>query len=303
MQWGQIKLLFILSFLILDLFLLQQFIEKQSQDVLGQISTAEENIETELAEDGITIADGANPQEPGEVSTIKSSGSTFSEEILGQIEDMDEEEQTVEVLNENRVLKVELDDPVPVTEDNVIDKVRSLVPFYSQYSFWGWNEENGVALFFQKANDRTIYFNNSGSLLVTIEDGEITGYVATMLAFNEGEMTIDSEQDGAVIAPLNAVRTLHRQGMLQDGDEVTSMSIGYYTEIFVEPSEEKGEQVFAPAWKVTVNGERSHFVYALTGGVIDVEEGNFIEEELQTYDLQENPLESTAEENEESENN
>ena len=40
MQWGQIKVLFILSFLVLDIFLLNQFMEKQQASELGPIATA-----------------------------------------------------------------------------------------------------------------------------------------------------------------------------------------------------------------------------------------------------------------------
>ncbi|QAS52911.1 two-component system regulatory protein YycI [Halobacillus litoralis] len=302
MQWGQIKILFILSFLVLDLFLLQQFLSKQSEDELGQISTVAEDIETALENNDITIAEDAIP-EVTEVAGLKSKEGGFSEDILSQIEEIDDSEQQVEVEND-RVLKVTLDEPVEVNEDNIINKVNSIVPFGAQYSYWGWNEEEGTALFFQIANDRTVYFNEGGYLLVNIADGEITGYVATLLNFSDTEEDTAVSSPEQIIAPLSAINTLYTAGYIEEGDEVTSMSVGYHSSFNLVPGEENGPQVFAPTWKVTVNDEKNLFLYAISGTFIESDETGFIEDLIGKYDVIQGEVESdTIEENETSETN
>ncbi len=283
MQWGQIKLLFILSFLVLDLFLLQQFLNKQGEDELDQISTAAEDTETELEENNITIADDAIPEDLPAASEIESETSTFSEEILSQIEDMDPQGKEIEV-EDNRVLKVTLENPIDVTEDTIQDEVKDLVPFSSQYSYWGWNEEEGAALFFQAINNQTVYFNDGGYLLVNIENGQITGYVATLLSFDE-ESSL-SGSSNTEIEPLSVIKTLYDFGLITSGDEITSMSIGYHTSANLAPGEENGPQVFASTWKVTINGEKNLFLYALYGTVIEIDEEGFIASIQNSYDLE-----------------
>ncbi|SEH51353.1 Two-component signal transduction system YycFG, regulatory protein YycI [Halobacillus karajensis] len=303
MQWGQIKTLFIISFLILDLFLLYQFLNKQGEDELGQISTVAESIETELEANDITIAEGAIPKDLPEASQIESKSShAFPEEILGQVEDMDDSDKKVELLNDNQVLKVTLDDPVEVTEETLQDVVNEMVPFSSRYSYWGWNEEEGAALFFQATNNQTIYFNNNGYLLVNIVDGKVTGYVATLLSFKEGEFSGGGSSTSEIeIEPLSAIRILVENGEIQPGDEITSMSIGYHTSYSLAYGEENSPHVFASAWKVTVNGERNHFVYAIDGTIIDyIDEGTFITDIKSKYNLSEGrEVQSTANESRE----
>ncbi|SFK10357.1 Two-component signal transduction system YycFG, regulatory protein YycI [Halobacillus dabanensis] len=292
MQWGQIKLLFILSFLILDLFLLQQFLSKQAEDELGQISTVAESVETDLQENDITVAEDAIPDNLPEASEIVSkSNSAFSEEIMSQIEEIDDSNQQIELDEDRQVVKVTLEEPIEVTEDTLQDEVDSLIPFSSQYSYWGWNEDEGAAMFFQAVDNQTVYFNKGGLLLVNIEDSEITGYVASLLSFSDEESSMNEfNQSDVNLEPLNAIRTLLENGYIQPGDEVTSMDIGYHTSFDLAPGEENGSQVFTSTWKVTVNGERNHFVYALYGTVIEnIDEASFISDIKRTYDF-ENPM-------------
>jgi regulatory protein YycI of two-component signal transduction system YycFG len=297
MQWGQIKLLFILSFLILDLFLLQQFLSKEAEDELGQISTVAESVETELQENDIEVKEGAIPDDLPEASEIvSSSDNSFSDEIMSQIEEIDDSNQQIEFDEDRQVVKVTLDEPVEVTEDTVQDKVDSLIPFSSQYSYWGWNEEEGAAIYFQAVDNQTVYFNKRGSLLVNIKDNEITGYVASLLSFSEDDSTVNEfSQSDVDLEPLNAIRTLLENGLIQPGDEVTSMDIGYHTSFDLAPGEENGSQVFTSTWKVTVNGERNHFVYALYGTVIEnIDEASFISDIKRTHNFEDTMSEQTS---------
>ncbi|MFZ0370094.1 MAG: two-component system regulatory protein YycI [Halobacillus sp.] len=308
MQWGQIKVLFILSFLVLDIFLLNQFMEKQQASELGPIATANsEDFEDELENNNITVSWDNIPSEVPSVPQTISSGSEFSEGILSQIEELREgDEQTVAVQN-NSVLKGKLNEPIEVTEDNVVEQVNRVVPFSSQYEYWNWNKEEGVILFFQKKNDRTIFYNSGGFLMLQVADGKITSYIATLISFSDGEEQASSSgtKDPQLIQPSKVIQRLMDEEHLVSGDEVTNMTVGYYNSINLVPGEENGPQVFAPTWKVTVNGEKILFVYAITGAIIDEEESAFIEKINSSFNLSVNntpaPLVDNEKSNEETE--
>lgn len=278
MQWGQIKVLFILSFLILDLYLLQQFLDKQKEAEVGNISLSEsEGVEMEIENSGITIGSDALPADTPDVPTIKSENkNNFSEEILSQIETLEDEgKQDIKI--SNNILKSTLKDPVKVNEDNVIEKVDQVVPFSDQYSYWGWNEEKKAILFFQKANGKTVYFNQGGFLQVLVQDGEITGYLATLLSFSDISTSSTQEKKTKLIEPYTIIKHLLEEGKIDSGDRITKMKVGYHNNINLNPWEERGPQAFAPTWKIMVNSDQFYFVYATDGKIIDINEDEFIE--------------------------
>lgn len=288
MQWGQIKTLFIISFLILDLFLLQQFLQKQDQSQLSQLAIENEETADELRNRGIEFSDDILNMDVPNVNGINSQEIEFSEEVLSQIETLDEEEgQTVQLLENETVLRVALTDPVEVSEESIREDVVDLVPFADQYSYWGYNEEENIALFFQKVNDRTVYFNQGGVLMVRVEEGQITEYVATLLSFSNEE-TEQSQGSNQLISPLNIILQLEDNGQIESGDEVTSMQVGYYSFFNLVPSQENGPQRFGPTWKVVVNGDEFHFLFATNGQILDLDESNFINRTIQAFDFYEN---------------
>ncbi|MCP3032160.1 two-component system regulatory protein YycI [Halobacillus sp. A1] len=266
MQWGQIKTLFILSFLILDLFLLQQFLTKQEE---AQVGTLQDSMFDESpAENNVEIS-GDVPEEAPEVSFLIASLSDFSESQLDGIRDLTDQE--AQVFNENLLVST-LDEPVDIEDDEeeITEVVGEYVPFISQYSYWGWNEQRDKILFFQTTNTRTVYYNSGGVLMVDVEDGQMTGYQLTQLREDED----DSGDERELLEPIDVIDILYEDQVITTGDEVTEMKIGYYSAATFDPT-----QVFAPIWKITVNGEEDLFVNAVTGEgrMLDIDEDEFIE--------------------------
>lgn len=295
MQWGQIKTLFILSFLILDLFLLQQFLDKQTESEVNQLTIESEQIIDRLEDEGITFADEVLNEEAPSVARISSEDVAFSESVLGQIEQLEEDEtQQIDLLENEGVLKASLEEPVDLPEDitsqAIITEVGEVVPFADQYSYWGYNEEEGIALFFQKVNDRTVYFNQGGLLMVRIEDGAITEYVSTLLSLPAEEET--TNEAGRLTSKVTIVNQLSENGYIQSGDEITSMQVGYYNAL--NPSENIGPQLFEPTWKIGVNDEESFFAFAISGEIIEVSEEEFIGDMKQAFDFQDYTFENKS---------
>ncbi|WP_173918136.1 two-component system regulatory protein YycI [Halobacillus sp. Marseille-Q1614] len=271
MQWGQIKTLFIISFLILDLFLLQQFLTKQEK--AEDVGTIQDSTLVESYRDeDITIADDV-PDETPEVASLTASPGKFSDARLEQIRKIND--QDIRVYG-GELLVSTLDDPVSVDVDNVSEVVSDHVPFSSQYSYWGWNQDRDKILFFQTSNSNTIYYNSAGVLIIDVANGEMTGYKATILEPGESEENIEEE----LLSPTDVIQILFGDGMITSGDEVTSMTMGYHSAANLDPL-----QVFAPTWKVTVNGQEDHFVNALAveGQILSIEEERFIRDTMQSF--------------------
>lgn len=273
MQWGQIKTLFILSFLILDLFLLQQFITKTDDAELEQLDENTSAAE-QLNLENIDTSDIPAEQPP--MAFINGRRADFSEEDLNALDAMEGIDPSL--YNENS-LYVKFEEPIPVEAEDegeeIMDKVEDFVLYDDQYSYWGKNDEHQVILFFQKNNNSTIYFNESGLLMFLVEEGEITGYYQTRL----GDIEKESEKS-ELLQPIQAVYQLYDNGEITSEDKITDMVVGYHSQI---QGDSNGIQVFAPTWKITVNNKDIHFVTATTEGrILEENENEFIMKALET---------------------
>ena len=157
MQWGQIKTIFILTFLVLNIFLFTQFLEKQKQDDIGILEQQDSPIEDKLANENITI-----PEELPEVQEkepfISVAQKVFTEEDLNSIENGAQQE--TEIVNQTFVIS-KLNDPIKVpenaTDQTIEELVENIIMSPEQYNFWDWNEDLNVLVFFQeKVNVRYI---------------------------------------------------------------------------------------------------------------------------------------------------
>ncbi|WP_028784448.1 two-component system regulatory protein YycI [Thalassobacillus devorans] len=279
MQWGQIKTLFILSFLILDLFLLQQFLTKTDDTELEQLDENTSAAE-QLSLENIDISD--IPEEQPPMAFINGRRADFTEEDLKALEAMEGVDPQLDTQNPNS-LYVKLKEPIPIGEEDdgeaIMAKAEDYVIYDDQYSYWGKNDEHDVILFFQKSNNSTIYFNESGLLMFLVENGEITGYYQTRL----GDIEKESEKS-ELLQPVQAVYQLYDNGEISSEDKITDMIVGYHSQI---QGDSNGIQVFAPTWKITVNNEDIHFVTATTEGrVVEVNENEFITKALQSAGIE-----------------
>ncbi|MFC3041072.1 two-component system regulatory protein YycI [Virgibacillus xinjiangensis] len=259
MQWGNIKTVFILCFLVLDVFLLWQFMEKQKQADISVLEEQNSSIESQLEAENITIGD--IEIETTEEPYISVHPKNFTEEEVGLLGA--KEGVQAEMVSDN-LIAGRFEEPIPlpanVEKEDIEEMVRPYVFNPGEYTFWEWDEELNALIFFQKKNDRPIYYNQSALLIVYLNDqDEMTFYTQTML----GEAEIQ-ENNQTMIQPRRAVEILYNRGALYPEDEVSDMSIGYLTRVPLED----GVQVFAPTYNITVtneSGERKFLVNALEG--------------------------------------
>lgn len=256
MQWGSIKTLFILCFLILDVFLLFQFLDKQEQANLSVLGSQEASIEDQLESENITMENiNLNVQEESYISAAQMEFSAQGQQDLASLDG-----QESAVISDNYIVSM-LEEPIPIAEDATAEEINSLVGQHiiapESYTYWDWNTEHNVLIFFQTKDDRPIYFNQSAVVLGFLNDrNELVFLTQTMLAEAEAQ-----EEQWPLIEPIRAVGTLYTENQLFPEDHISSMNLGYFTRVPLPD----GVQVFAPTYNVVVNGERNYFVNAIEG--------------------------------------
>lgn len=264
MQWGQIKTLFILCFLILDIFLLHHFITYSNTNF--------EPIDNVSMEDDVrNNVNGINnlPEEsPAEEAMLYAERKDFSDTELTEIEELPN--QTSIVIDRHLIIS-EFDKPLAVNVEEDVEALAENIWNFNQYRYFDKDEASNTYIFFQEI-DRPIYFNPSGVLLVQVNDKEeVTRYVQTIL-----EKAEDQQEPEEINSPMDALTGLYlRNGFITSGDEITAeVELGYHN-LLPLPN---GVQLLAPTWEFEVNGERHYYVNAIEGHLTSRNDEDFIQE-------------------------
>ncbi|WP_339181131.1 two-component system regulatory protein YycI [Oceanobacillus sp. FSL W7-1293] len=259
MQWSHIKTLFILSFLILNVYLLFQFIGKQQDMDIPELEVNDLNLDEELDQENITVSADTDFEVP-ELSYISSSQKEFTRSEIRELNDIDDDIDAVRSLD-NKLLTVEFSSPLEIPEDLERGELSDLVSPYvlnaSEFSFGTWNHDLNIIVFYQNKEGHPIYLNQHAMLIFYVnDDREITHYTQTMVgdASTQGSTSLNT--------PKIAIGTLLHNRFLNAEEDVTEVTYGYYSRI---EDEGEGTQVFAPTYKITVaeeDEENDYFVNA-----------------------------------------
>ncbi|ENH95952.1 hypothetical protein J416_13279 [Gracilibacillus halophilus YIM-C55.5] len=248
MQWGQIKTLFILCFLVLDAFLLYHFLKEDN----SVISTIPEYGEEENLRNNITGLDNI-PEEPGEASMLHAQRKKLTTTDKQELQELPN--QTTMVINDYFIVS-QLDDPVPINVEGEMANLREHIWNDSEYQYSGKDETNQRLIFFQQI-ENPIFYNLSGAIIVQLNsDGEMTHYAQALLKKSE-----EQPEPEELISPMEPVTNLYKNNELSSGNEITNVQMGYQN-LLPLPN---GVQVLAPTWEITVNNNKSIYVNATEG--------------------------------------
>lgn len=270
MQWSQIKTLFILCFLLLNVYLLVQYVDKQKQADLGLLERADSTIEEKFEQENIKINKLPNLSERDTEETfIAVKQKKFTDSEMKKIDDLDNQlavliNKTFIISEMNKSIQV----PSNASGDEITSLVKRITTQSNEYKYWDWNKERNVLIFFQEKNGRTVYYNQSGLLLVFLNNNnEVDYYTQTMLGDEEPRT-----EKKKIIKPIKVLDTLYKSSDLNSGEEVIDTVLGYHTRVPLA----NGVQVFVPTWKVNVNNERDYFVNAIEGFIFSNNEDDFL---------------------------
>jgi regulatory protein YycI of two-component signal transduction system YycFG len=255
MDWRKTKTIFIITFLVLNIFLSIQIYEKRENSQLDVI--AEASIEEQFEVDEITYKE--LPKAQSKESYISGNSYVFSDE---DVKGLMKKDQMVERIDETKLMG-KWKEPISLPETNVTTRLNQLVQeqllFGDKYQFWGFNQISNTLTFFQQYNGKHIYSNSSA--MVTIYLNELNQLVSYEQTFIVDMEEMDVEQD--VIPVLDALKNLYNSGDLRPRSNVGTVELGYYTIV-----ENTNSHVLIPTWHIVINEEQDFFVNAFEGSTI-----------------------------------
>src|SRR5690625_408035 len=164
MNWEQIKTLLILSFLILNIYLFVQFLDKKEQADIGVLEQQQSTIEDQLKAESIMLPE--LPDEEYEETYISVKQELFHEEDIILSKNLIAQKPTL--INDYFIVS-KLDEPMEITKGNFHKELEEIFPRLvlspDEYTYWHWNEKMNVIIYFQTKMDRPIYFNQNGLVL------------------------------------------------------------------------------------------------------------------------------------------
>ncbi|SFL74182.1 Two-component signal transduction system YycFG, regulatory protein YycI [Gracilibacillus orientalis] len=268
MQWGQIKTLFILCFLILDIFLLHHFINNPIDYAFTEDFSSEENVRN-----NISGLNNLSEDSPSEEAMLFAEQKEFSAAEVTKIGELPN--QTSIILNSQLILS-KFDEPLAINVEENPEALSENIWNFDQYQYFGKDEASNTYIFFQKL-ERPIYFNLSGVLLVQVnEKKEVTKYVQTILEKAEPKKDEEQPEPEEIDTPFDALSGLYfSEGFISSGDEITEKVALGYQNLMPLPN---GAQVLAPTWEFVVNNESYFYVNAIEGHLATRKKAEFIQE-------------------------
>ncbi len=224
---------------------------------------SETSIENKLKTDEIKYED--LPKNIKSDKYLSAEPKKFTKEELEKVKDTILRGQNITVWNETTI-ESNFQEPIELKEKFDLAEFQSFmksnVLYTEEYELWELDEDKNVITFYQVFDGKMLYKNPNGELTFFLNDeNELTGYKQTLLE-NFEEF---SEEDN-ILQPLKAIETLYDNGELEFGSKISKVELGYYTLVHLTSS-----QVLTPVWRFLVDDEKSLFVNAIDGQIVQLE--------------------------------
>ncbi|WP_282141058.1 two-component system regulatory protein YycI [Cytobacillus oceanisediminis] len=257
MDWSKIKTIFILTFLVLDIYLMYEFFKLKEASEFEPIEQA--SLEKQLKGADITF-DEPLPKSNPKDRYLRAKPVEFDIEDLEGDTRLEGQEITI---TEGTTLNSVLDESIKISDkfspSELSAFIKNRVLFGDQYRFWEKPENSNKITYYQEFEGKMFYMNLNGELTFYLNDeNEIVSYKQTLLTKIESK-----EESEKVIQPIKAVETLYKNGSLQPKSKITNVELGYFTFVHLSSS-----QLLTPAWRFVINDEENLFVDAFEGKII-----------------------------------
>lgn len=260
MDWNKIKTIFILTFLILDIYLTYEFI-KLIDSQQYELKT-ETSFEKKLNEYEIDYVDLPKGELKDRYLTAKPK--TVSKRELNLLKETilsGQELNNVEGPTLHAVFKEPIKLKVPFDSKQLDSYISSHILYGDQYHFWEKSDGGNTITYFQEYDGKMFYKNINAELTFYLNrENEIVSYKQTYLEDIQGRT--ESEK---IIQPIKAIETLWNNGLLKPKSKITEIELGYYTLVHLTTS-----QVLTPVWRFEINNEENLFVNAFEGQIIQL---------------------------------
>ena len=259
MDWNKTKSIFIVVFLILNVFLYWQYLSAYNDAQRVEL-LSEKKIESILQDEKITYK--ALPENISEAPYISAKVKKYS------LSELPDPQSISYKLTTEVSIQATLSRPVSMGTNITALKLNDFLNQYvyegSQFKLWEINEEQRTATFFQIVNNHVLYYNVNGYVKVHWNSkNEIFMYEQAMLE------KVDPLKQKKIIAPLQIIDELYSENLLKTGSEIVDMKLGYSSLLQITQTQ---LQLFTPTWEVRVKVDGEHqtfFVNAVDPKVIE----------------------------------
>ncbi|MFS0788707.1 two-component system regulatory protein YycI [Shouchella sp. 1P09AA] len=244
MNWNRTKSIFIVVFLLLNVFLGWQFVDRVMEGQLQSIEQAPEIVER-LNDNNITLPDGNVNTSDARGVVLEGSRTSFTSEEIEQLED---EGHSVEAQGQTpNEIRVELSEPIDIhsalstsTDEGFAPFLAENVLYSDQYVFS--KREDDLLHFNQTYNQVDTFIDNDEALTLELnDDDEVVAYEQQRYSFDENR----DERD--IIPYMDALRVLLDNHYLSMNNSVEKIEFGYYS------LSDQTPRFFSPMWAVTVD--------------------------------------------------
>ncbi|KIL53165.1 two-component system regulatory protein YycI [Jeotgalibacillus campisalis] len=264
MDWSKTKSIFIIVFLVLNVFLFILFMDKYENSQLSLRSPL--SPDERLVEDNITFNSLSNEADPQPYLNAKAY--EFTEIDVNGLE-----QQTGAVRN-NILLDSQLAQPVNVANPSSPEELEALLNEFviggENYEFWTYEQDEQRLIYYQQFEGMPIFHNITGRLVIHLNDqNQAVSYEQTMMSSIE---KFPDEQD--LISPREAFLEYYKLNAVEPNSEVIEAELGYYSIIqLIDAASET--QVLTPAWKMTIEQEdgdlEEHYLNAVNFSIIEID--------------------------------
>lgn len=265
MDWSKIKTIFIISFLVLDLYLTYQFLLIRDANKYKLISEA--TLEDKLKTDEISLKVEL-PKMTLNDQYLTAKPKEFNDEDIEKLKG-----QSISVIDKTMIHSV-LEKPISLNSNfdaaEAQNFVNTSILYGDQYGFWEMDEASKTITFYQQYDNKMFYENINGKVIIHLNnDLQIVSYEQTYLA----EIDNLTEQE-EILSPIKGIETLYLKGLLKPKSTITNVELGYSTLVQLAAS-----QVLTPTWHIVVEDKDHLYVNAFEGQIIqfNMDENNIVE--------------------------
>lgn len=255
MDWSKIKTIFIITFLILDVYLLFQFMK--IRDANNYEVVTETSFDQKLKDNDIKI-DVELSKTQIKAQYLSAQPKTFTKNDVTKLKD-----QVPSLKEPGTTLQAQFEEPFQLSDKfepaELASFLKDNILYGDQYQFGEKDDKKNTITYYQQYENYPLYKNINGMIIFTVNsDKQIVSYQQTYL---EGIEKLAVKEE--ILQPLKAIETLYQKGELKPKSKITKVELGYSTKIQLAAS-----QVLAPTWHFVVNDKDRLFVNAFEGQII-----------------------------------
>lgn len=256
MDWSKTKTIFIITFLMLNIFLATQLYSKVTGSHMGILS--EETLPERLESNRIEIQVD-EPEKVEEASPI-----TATPRIMVGAMNSGELVRQNAVLIDDMSLYSELDSPYKLVDANLSASVTAFLQQYvyqgERYAIAEYDEENQIIGLLQTHEGRKIdqYDQTEYHLILNVNDEfAVESYEQSALNVN------DQGRMQELLSPMKVIERLMNKRQIRVNTVIEEAELGYYSSLQVE---EADFQVYVPVWRILAD-EQYFYVDAQKGEI------------------------------------